>query len=325
MILTPVLVLAVLFTTGAAVTAFGVASIEQQNPPRGRMVNVTGGRMHVVELGAAKAGEPTIVMVHGASGNLEDLRPLGERLTGHHVILIDRPGHGWSERPDGAADASPARQAALISETLTNMGVKRIVLVGHSLAGAVVTAFALAEPSRVAGLGMLAPVTHPWPGGISWYYTMTSTPIIGDLFAYTLAEPVGALLLPKVVESVFAPKLAPPDYAERSHAKLVLRPREFIANAQDVSALLDFVKQQSPHYGELKMPVAIFAGDSDDVVSVDIHARAFAKMVPQTKLTVLPGVGHMPHYAAPGLVAQAIEKMVTSPGGASVSPQANAR
>jgi pimeloyl-ACP methyl ester carboxylesterase len=281
--------------------------------------------LHLVDIGPRDSGLP-IVMLHGASSNLEAMRrPLGDLLArNHRVILIDRPGHGWSDRPDGAADASPARQAALISDALTNMGIKRVLLVGHSLAGAVVTAFALAEPSRVAGLVMLAPVTHPWPGGISWYYTLTSTPFIGDLFTYMLAEPVGALLLPKVVESVFAPKLPPPDYAERTQAKLVLRPREFKANAQDVSALLDFVKQQSPHYSELKMPVAIFAGDSDDVVSVDIHSRAFAKMAPQAQLTVLPGVGHMPHYASPGLVAQAIEKMVATPGGASVAPQANA-
>ena len=159
------------------------------------------------------------------------------------------------------------------------------------------------------GLVLLAPVTHPWPGGIAWYYTLTSTPLIGPLFAFTIAPPIGLVVLPKAVEGVFAPKPAPPDYAEKTKAYLVLRPSEFIANAQDVSALLDFVKQQSPRYGELKMPVAIFSGDSDDVVSVNIHSRAFAKQVPQTQLTVPPGVGHMPHYAEPEMIAAAIDRM----------------
>jgi pimeloyl-ACP methyl ester carboxylesterase len=309
MIVSIVIVLAALVATGAVVTAFGTPRIESQNPAGGRMVDVTGGRMHVVELGTPKMGEPAIVMVHGASGNLEDMRQLGELLRRHRVILVDRPGHGYSDRPDGAADASPARQAALISQALTGMGVTRVILVGHSLAGAVVTAFALAEPQRVAGLVLLAPVTHPWPGGIAWYYTLTATPLVGDVFAYAIAPPLGAILLPKVVESVFAPKPAPPDYADRTHASLILRPSQFIANAQDVSGLKDFVTQQAPRYGELKMPVAIFSGDSDDVVSVNIHSRAFAKQVPQTKLTVLPGVGHMPHYAAPKLIADTVDKM----------------
>ena len=309
MIVTFVIVLAALVATGAAVTAVAVPRIIQQNSAEGRFVDVPGGHMHVVELGAARAGEPAIVMVHGASGNLEDLRPLGELLKAHRVILIDRPGHGWSDRPGGAEDASPARQAALISQALTGMGVNKVILVAHSLGGAVATAFALAEPKRVAGLVLLAPVTHPWPGGIAWYYTLTSTPLIGPLFAFTIAPPIGLVVLPKAVEGVFAPKPAPPDYAEKTKAYLVLRPSEFIANAQDVSALLDFVKQQSPRYGELKMPVAIFSGDSDDVVSVNIHSRAFAKQVPQTQLTVPPGVGHMPHYAEPEMIAAAIDRM----------------
>ena len=196
MILTVIVVVALIFAIGAVLTVIGTAKIERDHPARGSFVDIPGGRFHVVELGEAHAGEPAIVMVHGASGNLEDLRPLGERLQYHHVILIDRPGHGWSERMGGDGDASPARQAALISAALTKLGITRIVLVGHSLAGAVVTAFALTEPSRIAGLVLLAPVTHPWTTGIAWYYTLTTTPYVGAFFAHTLALPIGSLVLP---------------------------------------------------------------------------------------------------------------------------------
>ncbi len=66
----------------------------------------------MLELGPPD-GTP-VVLLHGASGNLHDMRiALGDRLAAHdRVILIDRPGHGWSDRPGGAADARPARQAA---------------------------------------------------------------------------------------------------------------------------------------------------------------------------------------------------------------------
>ena len=298
---------------GALVTAIGVAKIEREHPPAGKFVDVPGGRLHVVELGEARAGEPAIVMIHGASGNLEDLRPLAERLKGRHVILIDRPGHGWSDRPGGAADAAPERQAERISQVLTGLAVERAVVVAHSLGGAVATALALAEPARVTGLVLLAPVTHPWTTGIAWYYTLAATPYLGALFAYTVELPIGLLVSGKAVDGVFAPNIAPPDYAERTGTDMVLRPREFMANAQDVAALLDYVTRQSPRYAELKMPVAIFSGGSDDVVSVDIHSRAFAKAVPQTQLTVLPGVGHMPHYVATDLVVNAIEKLARAP------------
>ena len=120
---------------------------------------------------------------------------LGDRLAPRYrVILIDRPGHGWSDRPDLRGDASPARQAALVHEALERIGVTRAILVGHSWSGALVTAYALAYPDGVAGLVLLAPVTHPWPGGVGWYNPILTTPGIGTLFARTLALPLGKLL-----------------------------------------------------------------------------------------------------------------------------------
>jgi pimeloyl-ACP methyl ester carboxylesterase len=111
-------------------TAFGVRRIERAHPPAGRFVEVSGGRIHLVELGSASlesANAVPAVLLHGASGNLEDMRlALGGRLAKRHrVILVDRPGHGWSERPGGSSDASPARQAALIHEALTRIGIRR--------------------------------------------------------------------------------------------------------------------------------------------------------------------------------------------------------
>jgi pimeloyl-ACP methyl ester carboxylesterase len=310
MILTLIVLLALVAGIGALITVIGTAKIEQAHPPRGRFVEVPGGRLHVVELGEARADVPTIVMIHGASGNLEDLRPLAERLNGHRVILIDRPGHGWSKRFGGADDAKPERHAELIAHALTRLGAQQVVLVAHSLGGAVTTAFAFADPGRVTGLVLLAPVTHPWSTGIAWYYTLTAMKYPGTLFAYTAALPIGALVSGRVVDAVFSPNPAPPDYAERTGISMVLRPSEFIANAQDVAVLLDYVKRKSPHYAELKMPISIVTGDSDDVVSANIHSRAFAKAVPQAELTVLPNTGHMPHYAAPDVVVNAIEKIV---------------
>ena len=180
----------------ALITAIGTVAIERQHPPAGRFVDVAGGRLHVLELGTQNDGVP-IMLLHGASGNLHDMRlSLGERLARRHrVILIDRPGHGWSERPGGDEDASPSRQAALLAQALDGLGVKRAIVTGHSYAGAIVTAFALAFPERVAGLVLLAPATHPWPGGVAWFYTLASSPVIGPFFARTIVLPLAFPLL----------------------------------------------------------------------------------------------------------------------------------
>lgn len=304
-----VLIAIAAFAALAAVTVAGTWAIERANPPSGRFVDVEGGRLHVVELGSPDA--PPVVLLHGASGNLGDMRlALGERLADRYrVILIDRPGHGWSDRPGGAADALPSAQAELIHDALAVLGVKRPIVLGHSWSGALATAYALAFPDEVRGLVLLAPVTHPWPGGIGWINDVVALPVLGPLIAHTLILPTGYFMLKPGTAVVFRPDTPPPDYIDRTGLAMLLRPREFIANAQDLARLKDFVRVQAPRYGEIKVPVTIIAGDKDPVVYTDIHSRAIAREAPRAKLTVLRGVGHMVQYVAADTAVQAIDDL----------------
>jgi pimeloyl-ACP methyl ester carboxylesterase len=314
MIVLGVLVVVAIFGVGAVITMVGTARIAAAHPPQGRFVDVTGGRLHVLELGSpagAAADLVPVVLLHGASGNLEDLHlALGDRLAAHRrVILVDRPGHGWSDRPDGAGDASPARQAALIAQALEHMGVTRFILLGHSLGGAVATAFALAYPDRLAGLVLLAPVTHPWVGGLAWYNAVLSTPVVGPLFAHTLGMPVGEVLLEAGGASVFSPQPMPANYLQRAAIRLLLRPSELIANAQDVAVLKSFVTSQVRFYRNIETPTVVITGAADTIVWPDIHARAIAAVLPHARLIVLDGVGHMPQHVATDAVVAAIEAL----------------
>jgi pimeloyl-ACP methyl ester carboxylesterase len=321
-----VLAIAAIFGAGAIVTAIVVGRIEAAHPPSGRFIAVTGGRLHVLELsppaGIAEDRWP-VVLVHGASSNLEDLRlALGDRLAANRrVILVDRPGLGWSDRPDGAADASPVRQATLIAEALDRMGVERFVLVAHSLGGAIATAFALAYPDRLAGLVLIAPVTHPWVGGLAWYNAVLSAPIAGAFFARTLALPLGELLLEGGGTAVFAPQRMPPDYINRAAIRLLLRPSRFISNAQDVAVLKAYVIGQAPHYQDIATPTVVLTGTADGIVSPSIHAPAFAAALPHARLVLLDGVGHMPHYAATDAVVEAIDSVSMRPPPALAAPR----
>jgi len=296
----------------AIITAVGTRMIDRANPPDGRFVHVDGGRVHIVEFGEATA--PSIVLLHGASGNLGDMRrALGERLAEHyHVILVDRPGHGWSDRPDGRSDASPARQAAIVHDALSHLGIKRPIMLGHSWSGAMALAYALAYPDEIEGLVLLAPVAFPWQGGVGWINDLVTTPIIGPLVARTMILPIGYFVLPAGVRAVFKPQAAPPNYIESAGATMILRPSEFIANAQDLIDLKAFVARQSARYGEIKVPVAIVAGDADTIVSPVVQARAIAAALPHATLQMLPGVGHMVHYADPMLVAHAIDRIAAA-------------
>jgi pimeloyl-ACP methyl ester carboxylesterase len=291
----------------AVLTAIGTALIERQYPPEGRFVDVTGGRLHVLERG--KPDAPVVVLLHGASGNLQDLNvALGAPLAARYrVIMIDRPGHGWSDRPGGDDDASPARQAVLIAQVLQKLGIVRAILVGVSWSGALATNYALTFPERVAGLVLLAPVSHRWPGGIAWHYRLASMPVLGPLFVRTALMPLAYLMMDSLVRAAFAPQTMPVGYPARAALPLALRPNEFLANARDVADLKANVTLQAHRYGEIHAPAVIIAGDRDTTVSPDIHSKALAAAMPNAKLIILPGVGHIIHHAKAELVLGEID------------------
>ncbi len=298
----------------ALITQAGVIVLQRVYPQQGNTIDVAGARLNVVDLGPRDAAGPPVVMIHGASSNLESMRPLGDLLARHHrVVLIDRPGHGWSTRDD-LKNSTPAMQARMIDAALEKLGVSGAVIVVHSLAGPLGALLALDYPRRVGGLVMLAPVAYSWPGGVGWYNKVVTTPAIGPLLAYTITLPLGFFLSEPGARGVFAPQPVPAGFVKNSATPLLLRPREFLANAWDLVTLKAAVTEQAPRHGNIKVPVVVITGDTDATVSPNIHSRRLAATVPNAKLIVLPGVGHMVQYAAPEVVVREVEAMIVDLG-----------
>ena len=297
----------------ALVTQAAVLLLQRAHPAQGRMIAVKGGCLNVLEIGPRDAAGPPIVMIHGASSNLEVMRqPLGELIArNHRVLLIDRPGHGWSTRAR-LEDSTPAVQAGMIAEALRQIGVGPAIFVLHSWSGALGARMALDYPKAVAGLVMLAPVTYPWPGGVGWYNRLVATPVIGPLLAYTIVLPLGYFLLEPGGRNIFLPQIMPDDFIRSSATRLLLRPREFLANARDLVTLKAAVTLQSPRYPAITAPTVIISGDVDKTSSTNRHSRPFAQAVRRARLIVLPDVGHMVQNAAPERVIAEIEAMIGS-------------
>jgi pimeloyl-ACP methyl ester carboxylesterase len=114
-----------------------------------RLVDGKAGRLRVSDGGS---GEPAVVFLHGLGGDLEVWREQLDRLRPRcRAVAYDQRGHGGSERArDGVYTIDAlAGDLAAVADAL---GLQRFHLVGHSLAGAVVTAYAGAHPERIAGL-----------------------------------------------------------------------------------------------------------------------------------------------------------------------------
>ena len=62
---------------------------------------------------------------------------------------------------------------------------------------------------------------------------VVATPVVGPLLAYTVTLPLGLLLVEPGVRGVFLPQAMPPGFVKNTATPLLLRPREFLANARN--------------------------------------------------------------------------------------------
>lgn len=310
-----ILIAATLLVGLVSVTRIGVWQIERQYPPVGEFATVNSTRMHyVLRRGDGDADLPPILFLHGATGNLRDqMAAFADRLDGRaDLLFVDRPGHGWSERGPESNDL-PDGQAATIAALMDDLGIQEAIVVGHSFGGAVAASFALYQPERTIGTVFLAPVSHPWPGGVDWYYDLTPMPVIGHLFSETLALPAGLLLLGPGTAGVFTPNKPPENYVERTGVELVLRPAHFRANATDISLLRDYLKRVSPLYTRIDTPAVIVTGDCDAIVLPRIHSIGLKRDLANSELVWIRNLGHKPDYVATDIAIAAIEKIAGKP------------
>jgi pimeloyl-ACP methyl ester carboxylesterase len=307
----------------AGITRVNAWLIERRYQAVGSFAEIDGVTLHYVHIPAPEHGDlPPVVFIHGASANLNDqmvpLRPLLEGRV--EMLFLDRPGHGWSGRSHGHEEQS--EQAALIAGLMDRLGIGPAIIVGHSFGGSIATAFALAHPDKTKGLIFLSAAPHPWPGGkTSWYYHLTTVPVLGWLFSETVANPAGSSRIGRATTCVFAPNAMPENYLAHAQIPLVLRPRAFRANAADVESLYRFALANAPRYREIATPTVVISGDADTVVYEEIHSLGLARDIPGAELVWVKNLGHKPDWIAPDLVVAAIEKL----GGHARDVQAIAR
>jgi len=294
------------------ITRAGSWLIERRYQPIGEFADINGARIHYVHIPApANAELPAIVFIHGASANLRDqMLPLRPLLEGRaEMLFFDRPGHGWSGRGPGNNE-DPSAQAATIAALMDRLGIKKAIIVGHSFGSVVTAAFGREHADKTLGLVFLAPATHPWPGGAtSWYYDLTTVPVIGRLFSETLAYPAGTFQMADATTCVFSPNKVPDNYLNTASIPLVLRPAAFRANAADVAGLYRYALGAAPHYNQITAPTIVISGDRDKVVYAHIHSVGLVRDISGAELVWVHNLGHKPDWIAADLAVGAIEKV----------------
>jgi pimeloyl-ACP methyl ester carboxylesterase len=295
---------------GAALTAAWVERrsrrAEREQPPCGRLLDVDGVRLHVVERGEG----PPVVLIHGNMVTHRDFEASGllERLArDHRVIAFDRPGFGHSSRPRDRL-WTPAAQAKLLHAALAQLGVERAVVVGHSMGAMVALDLALDHPDDVRRLVLLGGYYYPSARVDALLTAPVALPVLGDVMRYTVTAVSARLLLKRLVRAMFTPNHVPAHFIPTLSREMMVRPIQLRANAEDAAFMVPQAKASSERHQELRMPVAILAGAEDKVIDVEAHSARLHREIVGSTLAIVAGVGHMVHHTAIDEVVAAVDQ-----------------
>lgn len=298
-------------TAGAALLGAGLFNhaqarrAEAATPPAGQFIDVDGVRLHYVGRGE---GSSAVVLLHGNGVTLQDYEAsdvLGLAAERRRVIAFDRPGFGYSERPRTTV-WTPARQAALLLRALKQLGVEQAVVVGHSWGTLVALAMAAQDPTVVRGLVLLSGYYYGTGRPDVVPMSAPAIPGLGDIMAHTVSPLAGRLVSPAAVKASFHPAPVSEKFA-RFPIGLTLRPSQIRATAADTAMMIPAAVELSQHYAQIAVPAIVMAGEGDLIAHKNKHSERLVTEIAGSELRIVPGQGHLFHYAVPQQVVAAID------------------
>lgn len=137
-----------------------------------------GRQVHAVAMSAADS-LPLVVMVHGSPGSADAyLNYMADSALSSRARMaaIDRPGFGYTSG-FGHPESSLAAQAAAVKAVADRLAPgRKVILVGHSMGGPIITRFAMDYPGQTAGLVIVAGSIDPDMEEHPWWQTAINYP-----------------------------------------------------------------------------------------------------------------------------------------------------
>lgn len=250
-----------------------------------RHATVDGFDMPYLEGGS---GEP-LVLIHGFGGDKDNFTRIARFLTPHYrVIIPDLPGFGDASR-NPKASYTIADQVGRVHTLVRQLGIERFHLGGNSMGGFISAQFAAPYGHMVESLWLLDP-----SGTAESYET--------EMIQHYLATGENPLLVHKVSDfagMISATTHRPPFIPHVARVAMGLRA---VRDLELHTMIMRAIKTESPvlesSFKPMPTPALIVWGAEDKVLSPKA-APSFQKLFPQSRVIIMPGIGHLPMIEAP--------------------------
>jgi len=310
----------------------GTARDRRRFPPLGRLVEIDGRRVHLVQSGQ---GRPAVILEAGIAAsclNWTSIQAQIARFTS--VYSYDRSGLGWSD--PASSPRTILRAVEDLHALLSAIGIEPpFVLTGHSFGGLLVRCYAAHYPERVAGLVLVDPLAaSEWlnPSEAQWKtlrrgarlsrrgavlarFGMVRLPLallsgglqlIPRLVARAASSGSGESAISRLVREV--QKMPPETWPMvQAHWR---QPKSFLGMASYLESLPESAKQASagPELPS-EMPVTILSASNSTAAQI-AEREAIANHSVHGRHGIATKSGHWIHFDQPELVIEAVRDML---------------
>ncbi len=262
-----------------------------RHPPQ--YVNVNGHRTAYIRHGQG----PPVVLLHGYAGAIwnweHQIEALGRRCT---LFIPDLIGQGLSDKPRVAY--RPSFYIEWLRGFLDTVGVERAAVVGHSMGGGLALGLALADPDRADRLVLIS----GFPRGLFEHIKSSQLRRLhqfGSRWLFGLGyRLLGRRIFRKLLGGlVWDRRLVTPAVIERAY-----RLRKDHGQARPLWSSLEHVADweydYAPRLGSVRCPVQILWGQRDRFIS-PAAGEGLQRVIPGSRLAILPDCGHLPMWERP--------------------------
>jgi len=258
-------------------------------------IKAGGRRWHVQRMGSG----PPLLLLHGTGASVHSWRGLMPLLAeSHDVIAMDLPRHAFTTGHDAYAMSLPA-MAREVTGLLATLEVQPAAIIGHSAGAAIAMQLALDNAYRGPIVG-LSPALRPFPGAMAQIFPAVAK----------------ALFVNPLVPRIFTGSIDLVGGAERflwrsTHSRIdreglacyrtLLKHPGHAGGALAMMANWDLPALRE-RMSDVRNPVLLVHGANDPAIPPD-WARDAASWLPDARLELLPGLGHLAHEEAPGKAA----------------------
>ena len=253
-----------------------------------------------------ESGEGTgnpLVILHGLFGNQGNwawhARELARR---HDVYVMDLRNHG---RSDWDAAHDYPSMAADVLQTIDDIGLERVDILGHSMGGKVAMALALQAPQRVDRLLVadIAPVTYPDTPHLP-LQAMQAVPLDSITSRKEADKSMAAVLESDSIREFLLTNLQRDDQG-------AFRWR---CNLEAIARNFDLVRGFPDFSGQYSGPTLFIKGSESDYIDV-AYKDAVTQLFPDASLKVIDNAGHWLHSEKPRAFLKVLNGFLGDPPG----------